>query len=198
MEISAVQSDNYTGCGQVADLFADIGHQKIAYFSSEKSVYGAYTPRQHAFISGLSRNNISDCTVIPSHYKYEEGLLVARDFFRNSGDVDAIFCATNLSALATIDAAREHGYTPGKDISIVGVFSSGFTQMRSYQMTCLYQDLDRLSHDAVHLILEKIANPHTSTRVITRPMEILLGATTLPCSPAFIEKTHARPLVENI
>lgn len=181
MSINAVHSDNFGACVKMADFLVGLGHQKFAYFTTEQSVYHNYMPRQDAFLFGLSQNGISDCQIAASSYHYEQSLKAAREYFARQDVADAIFCAGDLNAIAAVDAAREFGYEPGKDISIAGFYAPVSVGLGAYELTCLKQDVVQLARDAILVLMKKIAQPGLLPQVITRPMKLCVGKTTRRC-----------------
>lgn len=196
MNMNAVHSDNYGACIKAAEFLVGLGHKKFAYFTTGQSVYQNYMPRQDAFLFGLSRQGIYDCQIYSSGYRYERSLKAAREYFAAGDVADAIFCSGDLNAIATIDAAREYGYEPGKDLSVAGFYAPMSVEFRAYQLTCLKQDVLQLARDAVMILQSKIERPDCPVRIITRPMQLCIGETTRPCPKELADRLGAVPLVD--
>lgn len=189
LQLSAVYSDNYSACQAMADYLVRVGHQRFAYISTGNSKYGSYLPRQEAFLSGLSRNGIHQCQVENAGYSYESGREAAQRLLSPSDYPDAIFCAGDLSALGFIDTAREMGLRVGEDISITGFDAPCSVRLPAYGLTVLHQNIHTLAADAIHLLLELIDHPDTPQKLITRPMELLLGSSSRdPSDPRWSAK----------
>lgn len=196
MKVNAVHSDNYGACIKTAEFLVGLGHKKFAYFTTGQSVYQNYMPRQDAFLFGLSQQGIYDCQIYSSGYRYDRSLNAAREYFAAGDVADAIFCSGDLNAIATIDAAREYGYEPGKDLSIVGFYAPTSVEFGAYQLTCLKQDVLQLAKDAVMILKSKMEHPDSPMRIITRPMQLCVGKTTLPCPEELADRLCAVPLVD--
>lgn len=187
MRISAVHSDNVGGCLLMADYLVALGHRKFAYFTTGAGLYTSYKPREETFLQGLRSHGIDDCIIWPADYYYPQALAAARKFFDENEVPDAIFCSGDLNALAVIDVARERGLEVGKDVSIAG-FYAPYVDMLSYQLTSLKQNIEQLAQDAVQILVSNIENPLQPTQIITRPMELVIGATTSPCPQEFLDR----------
>lgn len=182
MHISAVHSDNYSGCILAADYMASLGHKKYSYFATQSSIYSNYAPRQEAYLLGLHHQGIHDCYIQDSDYEYKAALAAAKTYFEQDNPPDCIFCSGDLNAIAVIDVARSKGYRVGEDVSIMGFYAQG-VDFQAYQLTCLKQDIIQLARDAVDILQESIEHPGKSPVVMARQMELCIGKSTRPCPP---------------
>lgn len=180
LHISAVYSDNYSACIQMADYLAATGHRDIAYISTENSAYRNYQVRQEAFLYGLSRHGIPSCRIEAADYTYESGYDAAMRLLTERQRPDAIFCSGDLNAMGAVDAARKLGLTVGKDISITGFDAPCGMEMPSYGITSLHQDVELLAEDAVRVLMEMIHTPNCSPILVNRPMKLIVRTSSPP------------------
>lgn len=180
LRISAVYSDNYGACIQMADYLARTGHRKIAYISTANGPYRNYEVRQEAFLYGLSRHGINSCRIEDADYTYESGYEAAMRLLSEGQRPDAIFCSGDLNAMGAVDAARHLGLEVGKDLSITGFDAPCGMEMPSYGITALHQDIELLAEDAVRVLLEMIRTPDSSPILVNRPMELRIRTSSPP------------------
>ena len=178
MNVNSVHSDNISGAIAVAELFADLGHKKIAYFTTGAGRYRTYEIRKEAFLHGLLKRGISDCVIHDSHYFYEKTFINAREFFKNNEMPEAIFSSGDESTLAIIDAMSEIGAIAGRDVSVVGFYAPGM-QYKAYDITCLKQDTLLMAQDVVDMVYDLVENPNQTIKTITRPMSLYIGKSTI-------------------
>ncbi len=178
MDLNCVHGDNVQGCNLMAEHFANIGHKKIMYFSTGAGWYGTYHVRQKAFIEGLAKYGITDCEICNGYYFYEKSYEVAKEYFANNPPPEAILCAGDENTFAVIDAAAEVGLIAGENISIAGFFAPGM-HSNDYGITCLKQDTYQMTIDVVNRVRELILNPDLDKKIITRPMTLHIGKSTM-------------------
>lgn len=190
LHISAVHSDNYSGCVQMADYLVGVGHQRFAYISTANSEYRNYQVRQEAFLHGLAQHGIHSCSIEEADYSYESGAAAARRLLTSAQPPDAIFCAGDLNAMGALDAARELGFAVGTELSITGFDAACGMDMPSYGVTALHQDMRQLAQDAVE-VLQGAISTHTQTpTLMMRPMELIIRTSSRPLQQ---DKKHTDP-----
>lgn len=178
MPINCVHADNQSGCAMMADLFVKLGHEDIVYFTTGEGSYDTYQPRQEGFINRLHTYGNHNCRIHHGYYNYDKTLVVARTFFKNNPPPQGIFCAGDENTYAVIDAAAEQGLVAGKDLSVAGFYGPGM-QYKAYDITCLKQDVAQMTTDTVERVCSLMENPDQSTCVITRPMTLYVGKSTI-------------------
>lgn len=180
LQISAVHSDNYNACIQMADYLVTTGHRNFSYISTAKSEYNNYQVRQEAFLYGLSQHGIHQCRIMEGDYTYEGGAAAAHRLLTSDHPPDAIFCSGDLNAMGAVDAARALGLKVGQDVSITGFDAPCGMEMPSYGITALHQDTALLADDAVRLLLDMIETGDRSPVIVTRPMELIIRTSSPP------------------
>lgn len=180
LRISAVHSDNYSACLQMADYLVQIGHENFAYISTANSEYRNYQVRQEAFLHGLSQYGIYSCKIEEADYSYESGAEAARRLLTGSQIPDAIFCSGDLNAMGAVDAARSLGFEVGKDLSITGFDAPCGMEMPSYGITALHQNTEQLSRDAVRVLKNVLESRPQTPTIVTHPMELVIRTSSRP------------------
>ncbi|KTB79621.1 hypothetical protein AO069_27210 [Pseudomonas syringae pv. syringae PD2774] len=71
---------------------------------------------------------------------------------RDATRPDGIFCANDFMAIAALNAARELGLEPGRDISIVGFENIPMAAWPSISLTTYLQPIGQLVSEAVKVI----------------------------------------------
>ena len=180
LSISAVHSDNYAGCIQMADYLVSLGHRNFAYISTANSAYRNYAVRQEAFLHGLSMHGIHSCKIEEADYSYESGAEAAYRLLTSAHAPDAIFCSGDINTMGALDAARKLGRDIGETLSIAGFDAPCGMELPPYGITALRQDTGQLTRDAVQILKRMIDTDDRSPVVVTRPMELVVRTSTRP------------------
>ncbi len=118
-------------------------------------------------------------------YYYDSGREAARRLLRGPNPPDALFCVTDLMALASVDVARyETGLRIPEDLSVVGCNDMPICAWPSYSLTTVKLPLREILERSVEMLLAHIEDP-------TRPAEQAL----LDCT--LVERGTTRPLMRS-
>lgn len=174
-----VRCDNYAGGRMVADAFLDAGHQRIAYVAGEE---GSSTnqDRERGFVEGLQARGMQLWQRAAGDYSYEGGYAAAQQLLRSSERPDAIFCADDLSAIGTLDAARyEFGLHIPEDLSVIGFDDIPMAAWSSFSLTTVRQPFGDMVKATIQVLTEAIAAPEA------KPVTAVIP-------PKFIARSSAR------
>lgn len=172
--ISSVVGDNIAGAGQVARLLAERGHQRIAFMAGLPETSSS-RDREHGFKTTLADCGLRMHAREVGDYTLEGGVRAATALLRRPDRPDAIFCANDLMATATIDVARAEFKlrVPG-DLAVVGYDNSSLAGMLSYQLTSVDQNIPLMAEAALEILLHPDAGakpPVRSLRIAPRLVE---------------------------
>ena len=160
MEHSAVMSDHSAGIEELLEYVISCGHKKIAMIHGEKTWVSEQ--RVQAFKAVCKKHGIES----PSDY-FAEGLYhdpvtssAATEVFISLDEPPTcIFYPDDYAALGGIRELASHGYTPGKDISIVGYDGIKLTSMMIPPLTTYEQDGETIGRTMAEALLSKIEDP---------------------------------------
>ena len=87
---------------------------------------------------------------------------------QSQGNLDALICANDLMAIGAIDCARnDFALSVPGDLSIVGFDGVAPAMWSSYQLSTIRQPVRRMTHAAVDMLRERIAEPDLPPEVRT-------------------------------
>lgn len=160
MEHSAVMSDYTAGIEELLEYVISCGHKKIAMVHGEKT--WVTEQRVQAFKTVCEKHGIAT----PSEY-FAEGLYhdpvtssAATEVFISLDEPPTcIFYPDDYAALGGIRELASHGYTPGKDISIVGYDGIKLTSMMIPPLTTYEQNGEIIGRTMAEALLSKIEDP---------------------------------------
>ena len=153
--VSNVTSANRLGGRKVAEFLLAGGHERIAHIAGWQ---GSSTgrDRQAGFLEALEEAGQVPFALVDGMYKREVAKSCAVQLLSGQTHPDAIFVGNDHMAFAVIDAVREAGLTPGRDISIVGFDDVPLASWGAYDLTTLRQPVNRMVDSTVDLILGQI------------------------------------------
>lgn len=153
-DVSSVTGDNESG-GRViaAHLFAG-GHTRYAFMGGlEEST--ANRGREGGFTAFLAEHDVPVAMREVGHFSYEGAAAAARRLLSRRDRPDAIFCANDQMALATIDVARaEFGLQVGREVSIAGFGDIPMAGWSSFSLTTYAQPCASMVSETVEVILK--------------------------------------------
>ncbi|WP_409202371.1 LacI family DNA-binding transcriptional regulator [Sulfitobacter sp. M368] len=155
---SNVTSNNVLGGAKVAEFLMAGGHERIAHIAGWQ---GSSTgrDRQEGFVTALEAAGVEPFDVLEGMYKRDIAMAAARSLVDRPDPADAIFVGNDHMAFAVMDAVRDAGMTPGRDISIVGYDDVPMASWGSYDLTTLRQPVNRMVDATVETLIDQIEKP---------------------------------------
>lgn len=151
---SAVCCNDYQ-CGQmVARELYKSGCRRFAYISGFENVT-TNIDRKDGFMHGLRELGIPDCQVIAGGYSYDAGLLAGQALAERHPDVDACFCANDITAIGVLDYIRYRtDKSVPEELSIVGFDDIAMSRQLSYQLSTVRQPIEQMVDASISTILD--------------------------------------------
>lgn len=164
-QVSYVDIDNANAAINVVMLLLKMGYKRVATITGPlKSTAGQ--ARLDGYREALKRSN----------RPVDESLIAIGDFTQQGGYIamqkllpqrpDAVFAASDITAVGAIRAIQESGLRVPEDIAIVGFDDIPMPTLTSVQLTTVRQPVEGLGEAAVNLLIELIENgiqPHRHT-----------------------------------
>ena len=146
--------DNFTAGFKTAKYLFDKGHKKFAYLTGHDDS-STNMERKNGFFTFLEYKKIVPY-VEKSGYSYESGFKSGYNLL-SSVSVDAIFCADDIMALGTIDAAKKLGLTIPDDLSIIGFDDISMASWCPYSLSTWKVPIDEMINLTIMTLLNEIA-----------------------------------------
>jgi DNA-binding LacI/PurR family transcriptional regulator len=162
-----VSCDHYKGGQMVADALLDAGHTRLAYIAGEEES-STNRDREIGFLSRLKERGINLAfRESAGDYDYEKGYAAAQRLLESAPQLDAVFCADDVIAMATMDLARyKFNLRIPEDLSIIGFDDIPPAARPNYELTTIRQPFGRLVDNTIDVLLEAINTP--SAKVIEK------------------------------
>lgn len=157
--ISSVTSDNVMGARTIATFLIAAGHRHIGFIAG-KPTSSTGRDRQRAFHEALDAAGRGAPVTEVGSFTFEGGAAATRRLLAVQPQIDAIFCANDVMALASIGvASHEFGRHVGKDISIVGFDDIAISAWPTFALTTYQQPVVRMVERTVRIILDQLERP---------------------------------------
>jgi len=156
--VSSVTGANRAGGQAIADFLMAGEHGSFAYMAGAG---GSSTNRDRevGFCEHLRSHGRTLSHRVSGDYSTEGAVRAARELFGHQRRPDAIFCANDHMALATISIARaEFGIEVGKEVSIVGFDDSDLSGWPIFGLTTYAQPLEQMVDSVTRIIGNQLDN----------------------------------------
>jgi DNA-binding LacI/PurR family transcriptional regulator len=158
-----VSCDHCEGGRMVADAFLDTGHQRLAFIAGEEEA-STNRDREIGFLNRLKVRGY-DLALRESagEFNYEKGYAAAKRLLDTASPPDAVFCADDVIAMATMDFARyKLNLRIPEDLSVIGFDDIPSAAQPNYELTTIRQPFHRLVDRTIDVLLEAINTPGAS------------------------------------
>lgn len=141
------------GARQIAEHLLKQGYRRLAYmvgFSESLT----NRERESAFIDYVTEQGMPAPQRVLGHFQREGAMAAARGLLSQRRRPDAIFCATDYMALATIEVARyELGIAVGPELGVAGFDDIEQASWPSFDLTSYSQPVEPMVDHVVELLL---------------------------------------------
>ena len=157
--VSSVTIDDFKGAYDATKHLINQGCKRIAHLSNNREMQifkNRYLGYKQAIIdSGLE---FDEALVIETMSKVLEGRKTTKQFLAMKNKPDAIFSASDFTALGAIEEIKAHGLKIPEDISVVGFSNEPFTRFMELSITSVDQSPIEMGRIAAQVFLEEAGN----------------------------------------
>ncbi|NJM15460.1 MAG: LacI family transcriptional regulator [Bacteroidales bacterium] len=172
LEVSKVVLDDVAVGHMVSSYLLQQGRRKIVHLSGTKHI-NVYNNRQLGYERALAEHGmapnphwvVNDCITRENGYAY------AIDCIKTNNLPDAVFAASDFSALGALLAFKENGIHIPQDIAIAGVANEPFTSLMCPAITSVEQFSERMGKTAANLLFDQLSaeGPFEPTKILIEP-----------------------------
>jgi DNA-binding LacI/PurR family transcriptional regulator len=150
--VTSVVGDNVDGAAQVGRHLAEQGFRRIAFMAG-LATSSSTRDREHGLLVALNERGLKVHSRDVGHYQAAGGTAAAVRLLDRADRPDAIFCANDVMAAATVDVARSRfGLRVPGDLAVAGYDNSPIAGMAAYQLTSVEQNMKAMAETAVELL----------------------------------------------
>jgi len=166
--VSSVTGANVLGAKTIASFLVAGRHSRYAFMAGLESS-STSRDREAAFTQRLAKLGKNLSARVHGNFSFEDAMSASRTLLSARSRPDAIFCANDYMAIATIQIARcEFGLDVGRDISIVGFDDSKPAGWPAFVLTTYGQPARAMAERTAELLHEQLrsADKRAATEVI--------------------------------
>ena len=174
-----VGSDHAEGVRLALAHLHALGHRRVAHIAGAVNTVAGRV-RLETFVEEAGRLGLD----VPSEY-VRRGDFSSASGYREACAVlaldvppTAIVAASDLMALAVLQAVWDVGATPGRDVAVAGFDDLESAALAHPPLTTIRQDREEIGRLAAQRALELVADPATTRRDTVVPVELVVRAST--------------------
>ena len=155
---SIVACDNHAGGAEVAKLLLDADHKRLAYIAGPAHA-STNAEREAGFLHGLAQRGATLFRREEALYSYESGYAAAERLLMATEKPDAIFCASDVTAIGALDCAKDMGVEVPAKLSIIGFDDIPEAAWSAYALTTMRLPVNRMIDGTISLLERTLATP---------------------------------------
>lgn len=160
-----VEGEGEEGARKIARFLLDAGHRRIAFMAGLPGPVNQV--RETGFFNEMASLGAERPMRVVGGFNYAKAMVAARELFFQSERPDAIFCANDQMALATIAVAQsEFGLVVGRDVAIVGFGDVPMASWSNFSLTTYSLPLAAMVDKVIDILLGDIPLPCEQRRIV--------------------------------
>jgi LacI family transcriptional regulator len=178
--LPTVDSDNFTGAVLATTYLLRLGHRRIAFLSGRPDLESSRL-REAGFRKAMAESGVpvDESLVRVGGYNPTTAQGPAHELLMLRDRPTAVFAANDLTAITTMEAARELGLSVPDDLSVIGFDNVPESALASPPLTTINQPLQRMGAEALMLLVDLIDGVERDTH-IRLPTELVERASCAP------------------
>jgi LacI family transcriptional regulator len=170
-----VTSENVESAAAVVQYLHALGYERIAHISGIMDTLPG-TNRVLGYRSGLEREKLPfrDEYLVEGDFYEPSGFAAMRRLLALEKRPEAVFCASDMSALGAIRAAHEEGLGVPEDVAVVGFDDDGFAAVMEPGLTTVRQDKAGLGASACEALMRIIETDEAEPPVAILSTELIV------------------------
>jgi LacI family transcriptional regulator len=164
--LPTVDSDNFAGAVMATQYLLALGHRRIGLVGGRPDLESARL-REAGFRSAMADAGIDveESLVVIGGYRPETADQPARELLARADRPTAVFAANDLSAIRTIEVAREMGLRVPDDLSVVGFDNVPESALCDPPLTTINQPLRDIGAQALRLLVDLLQGKDVPTHL---------------------------------
>jgi LacI family transcriptional regulator len=171
VELDSVRADSVAGMGLAIEHLATQGRQRIAFVNGPVDTVPG-SARLRGYMTAMAKRGMSmhgDLQVNADDFTYAAGL-VAAEALLDQSTPDAIVCANDLLAVATMKVLARRGLTVPGDVALIGMDDTDIAELMTPSITSVNLGSVTRAREAATLLIRRLADPTAPvTQVVIAP-----------------------------
>lgn len=157
LQTSQVVIDDYQGAYMATCHLIEQGCSRIVHFTTERKI-DIYKERYRGYVNALQDHNIElhENLVFSGSLQLEDGRKHAESLLKSGAKFDAIFSASDYSAMGAMQVLKENGLRIPQDVALVGFLNEPFTSFTDPPLTSVNQFPVEMGQTAAQLFFDTL------------------------------------------
>ncbi|AUG81851.1 LacI family transcriptional regulator [Kitasatospora sp. MMS16-BH015] len=175
--LSYVHADNRGGARAAVRHLLARGRTTVATVTGPLDMEAAEA-RLAGYRQALAEAGLEPDEGLVGHGDFTErgGREAMRELLARRPELDAVFCASDMTAAGALQALREAGRRVPEDVAVVGFDDSAVARHTEPALTSIRQPTEEMGRLMVQLLLKEIAQPGRFRRQVVLPTELVVRA----------------------
>ncbi|MEU8301752.1 LacI family DNA-binding transcriptional regulator [Micromonospora sp. NPDC048909] len=181
--LPTVDSDNFAGAVLATNYLLSLGHRRIGHISGRPDLESARL-REAGFRRAMADAGVAvdERLVRVGGFRVESAAATAAELLAPPDRPTAVFAGNDLSAISTMDVARNMGLTVPDDLSVIGFDNIPESALVTPQLTTIAQPLQRMGAEAMRLLIDLVGGVERDPHV-RLPTELVVRSSCAPYPP---------------
>ena len=178
--VSYVDCNNRLGASLAVNHLIHLGRRNIATISGNLDMPGAID-RLMGYRDALTRAGMAlDPTLEEAgDYRADRAAMAMQRLLLSHPDVDAVFAASDLMALAAINVMAQANRRIPEDVAVVGFDDSAGAKLSRPTLSSVRQPIEKMGHEAVDILVYEMSKPRAEPQQIVFGPELVIRASTV-------------------
>jgi LacI family transcriptional regulator len=179
--LPTVDSDNLVGAVLGTEHLLGLGHRRIGFVGGRADLESSRL-REQGFRQAMAAAGlpVDEALVRAGDYRKESTLEPARELLSRSDRPSAIFAANDLSAIATIEVARDLGLSVPGDLSVIGFDDIPESAQIDPPLTTVHQPIQQMGAAAIEMLTALLDGSPVDEPHVRLPTSLVQRRTTAP------------------
>ena len=180
LDVNAVVIDDRAGGYQSTRHLLAQGRRRVAHLGGPQHL-NIYKDRYQGYLDALREFAVpfDESLVYISDMRLEDGARAVDKLLRLSQPPDALFSASDLSAVGAMQALKARGRRVPEDVAVTGFSNEMFSSFTEPMLTTIDQRCEQMGQSAVRLFLElrdEQAGQFSPRRIVLQPDLLVRGS----------------------
>jgi LacI family transcriptional regulator len=173
--LPTVDSHNLQGAMAATEYLLGLGHRRIGFLAGRPDLESARL-REEGYRQALAQAGIDFDPALfrVGGYSLASAAGPARELLEMDDRPTAIFAANDLSAIATMQEARDLGLRIPDDVSVIGFDNIPESALTDPPLTTIDQSIQTMGFEAAKLLVRLIDEPDSDPVHLTLPTELVI------------------------
>jgi LacI family transcriptional regulator len=179
--LPTVDSDNLVGAVLGTEHLLGLGHRSIGFVGGRADLESSRL-REQGFRQAMAAAGllVDEALVRAGDYRKESTLEPARELLSRTDRPTAIFAANDLSAIATIEVARDLGLSVPGDLSVIGFDDIPESAQIDPPLTTVHQPIQQMGAAAIEMLTALLDGSPVDEPHVRLPTSLVQRRTTAP------------------